>query len=191
MKNQIFKITTAFIFSLFLISMDVPKGWFVAGNKPKSYDMGLEKEAGSSRKNIATIKSVENEINGFGTLMQNALPKEFLGKRVKMTGEMKSSGVKSWAGFWLRVDDKTSKQSLAFDNMSERPIVGNSDWQMYGIVLDVPKEASNIAYGALLHGTGQIWFDNIKFEIVGKEVKTTGKSANKNSHPINLNFDSE
>ena len=90
---------------------------------------------------------------------------------------MKSSDVKSWAGFWLRVDQEKSKKPLAFDNMSERPVKGNSDWTKYEIVLDIPKEASNLAYGALLNGTGQIWFDNIKFEVVSKDEKTTGKNG--------------
>ena len=153
--------------------------------------MGVEKSIDEGKKNTATIKSIENEINGFGTLMQNSLPKEFLGKRIKMSGEMKSSDVKSWAGFWLRVDQEKSKKPLAFDNMSERPVKGNSDWTKYEIVLDIPKEASNLAYGALLNGTGQIWFDNIKFEVVSKDEKTTGKNGKQLARPTNLNFDTE
>ena len=65
-------------------------------------------------------------------------------------------------------------QFLSFDNMSDRPIVGTTDWKKYDIVLDVPNNASNIAFGALLSGTGQIWFEKLTFEIVDTSVKTTG-----------------
>ena len=86
---------------------------------------------------------------------------------------MKSQGVADWAGFWLRVDQEGSEQSLSFDNMHDRPIKGTTDWKKYEIVLDVPNNASNIAFGALLAGTGQIWFANINFEIVDNSVPTT------------------
>lgn len=59
--------------------------------------------------------------------------------------------------------------------MQGRPIKGTSGWKKYEIVLDVPNEASNIAFGALLNGTGQIWVDNVHFDIVGNSVPTTGQ----------------
>jgi hypothetical protein len=64
---------------------------------------------------------------------------------------------------------------LGFDNMSNRKINGNIDWTKYEIVLDVPTETISIAYGALLAGTGKIWFDDITFEIVDETVPTTNR----------------
>jgi hypothetical protein len=55
-------------------------------------------------------------------------------------------------------------------------------------VLDVPSEASNIAFGALLVGTGQIWFDNLKFEIVDNTGTVIGEPM-LNKAPINLDFE--
>jgi hypothetical protein len=122
--------------------------------------------------------------------MQNSLPDKYLGKRVRMTGVLKSKDVSDWAGFWFRVDRAGSKNTLAFDNMhdgnEDRSIKGTTEWKKYEIVLDVPNQATNLAYGALLSGTGQIWFTNINFEIVDNTVKTTDI---KNSTPTNLNFE--
>lgn len=178
---------TLFIATLFVaFSFDVPKGWIKAGSEPKKYEMSVENGAGRDGKSAATIKSLEKKITGFGTLMQNCLPDKYLGKRIKMSGYMKSKDVLSWAGFWLRVDQKDSKKPLSFDNMHDRVIKGTTDWQKYEIVLDVPANASNIAYGALLNGTGQIWFDDLTFEIVNDSVLTTG---NKPTEPQNLNFE--
>ncbi len=193
------KLMTGVLFiaiTITLFSFDLPTGWFKAGSDPKSYDMGIDKGAGQNGKNTATIKSNAKKIKGFGTLMQNCLPDNYLGKRVRMTGMVKTKDVSDWAGLWLRVDEKSSNNSPSFDNMKDgkkdRSIKGTTDWTKYEIVLDVPLNSSNLAYGALLVGTGQIWFDDIKFEIVDNSVATTGKDKEAmmpNKEPVNLDFE--
>jgi hypothetical protein len=176
-----------------LFSFDLPTGWFVAGSSPKSYEMGIDKRAGQDGKNAATIKSIEKEIDGFGTLMQESKPDRYLGKRVRMSGYIKSDNVGQWAGLWLRVDQAASKEPLSFDNMENRAVKGTTGWSKYEIVLDVPASASRLAYGALLVGTGQIWIDNLKFEIVDNSVKSTASISNAQSsvpnEPTNLDFE--
>jgi len=186
-KKTIVSVVILFVTSLALLSYDLPKGWHKAGSQPDKYDMGLDKGAGRNGKTVATIKSISHDITGFGTLMQQSLPDKYLGKRVRMTGYLKSEGVESWAGFWFRVDQAKSTNSLAFDNMYDRAVKGTSGWKKYEIVLDVPANASRLAYGALLDGSGQIWFDNINFEIVSERVPTTGRGTL--SQPQNLNFE--
>ena len=137
------------------------------------YNMGVDKDQ-PNHKSAATIKSIKKKIPGFGTLMQECIPGKYLGKRVKMTGYMKTAHVKRWAGFWFRVDQKGSKESLSFDNMHDRRVKGTTDWTKYELVLDVPENASMLAYGALIAGPGQIWFDDINFEIVENSIATTG-----------------
>ena len=178
--------------SAILLSFDKATGWFSAGSKPNSYEIGIDKGSGEDGKNAASIKSIETTVDGFGTLMQNFSPEKYKGKRVRMTGSMKSKDVKDWAGFWLRIDKAESKESLGFDNMQHRAIKGTTDWQKYEIVLDVPDEASNMAFGGLLSGTGQIWFDDLNFEIVDNSVPTTGKGGSKSDkpkEPSNLDFE--
>jgi hypothetical protein len=183
--------TTAFFFScifasfvLFAFDLDLPKDWHAAGSKPESYDMGLDKTGGRDGNPCATIQSKDKKIKGFGTLMQGASPNKYLGKRVRMTGYIKSADVVDWAGMWFRVDKDAS--SIAFDNMETRSLKGNNDWKKYEIVLDIAGDASQLAYGVLLSGTGKVWFDDIQFEIVGKEVPTTDMY---HPEPQNLNFD--
>lgn len=191
-------LTIAFLILLTtsLLSFDLPAGWFVAGSEPKSYAMGIDKGAGMDGKNAATILSTAKNIKGFGTLMQNCLPDNYLGKRVKLSAMVKTKDIANWAGIWFRVDDKESGESLGFDNLKDgkkdRSIKGTTDWAKYEIVLDVPLKSSNLAYGALLAGTGQIWFDNMQFEVVDKNVPTTGKNKEEmmpNKAPVNLDFD--
>ena len=203
--------------------MELPKGWFKAGDKPESYEMGVVKMPSCDftkdqkliiQKNdlivnpmtggkVATIKSTDKKIDGFGTLMQNCKPGNYLGNRVRMSGCMKTENVSDWAGLWFRVDGTSVRDFLAFDNMHDgkknRSVKGTHDWEKYEIVLDVPAGATNLAYGALLGGTGQIWFDHITFEIVDNSVPTTGytqKETNEkaperwgNDEPTNLDFE--
>lgn len=180
-------------------SSDLPFGWFKAGSAPDSYEMVIEKGAGLDGNNAATIISVENEINGFGTLMQTCSVSDYLGKRVRMSGYMKTKDISGWAGFWLRVDQKGSDVPLAFDNMHDgkenRSITGTTDWQKYEIVLDVPENAIQMAYGALEVGTGQIWFDNITIKVVDNSVPVTGIETDSYADnstvtaPVNLDFE--
>lgn len=199
MKSTLTKQITGILILLVaftLASFDTPIGWFRAGSAPESYDMGIDKGAGQDGKNAATIKSRVKKINGFGTLMQDCLPDNYLGKRVRMSGMVKTKDVSEWAGLWFRIDQKDSDRELGFDNMhdgkTDRSIKGTTDWTRYEIVLDVPVNASNLAYGALLVGTGQIWFDDIKFEIVDNSVPTTGGSTENQlpgKEPVNLDFE--
>lgn len=176
-----------------LLAFDTPTGWFRAGSKPNSYDMGVDKGAGQDGKNAATIRSIDKKIKGFGTLMQQIKPAKFLGKRIRMTGYVKSENVANQAALWLRIDQAGSQQPLAFDNMSNRPIKGTTAWTKYEIVVDVPVHASLMAFGALLSGTGQIWFDRIAFEIVEPTIPTTGMQKDNNplAEPVPVNLDFE
>jgi hypothetical protein len=190
-----------FAITVILFSFDLPTGWFKAGTKPNSYDMGIDKGAGQDGKNAATIKSIEQKIDGFGTLMQDCLPGKYVGKRIRMTGWLKTKDVSDWSGLWLRIDTKTPVKAVVFDNMyngkKDISVKGTTDWKKYEIILDVPDSASGMAFGALLVGTGQIWFDNLSFETVAPDVMTTGMEMETESskytphqkEPVNLDFE--
>jgi hypothetical protein len=182
--------------AVMLLSFDLPTGWFIAGSTPSDYEMGIDKGAGSDGKNAATIKSIGKKVKGFGTLMQDCLPDQYIGKRIRLSGKMKTKDVSGWAGFWLRLDEKETMNCLGFDNMKDgkkdRSITGTTEWNAYEIVLDVPEKTGNIAFGALLDGSGQIWFDDMNIEIVDESVPTTGTEeelSHVNKVPTNLDFE--
>lgn len=174
--------------SFTIINDQTIKGWFLAGSSPNSYEIGLEKNQERNSK-VAYLRSIEPEVNGFGTIMQNFMPKDFLGKKIKLTGYIKSKNIKKWAGMWMRIDGP-NKKTLGFDNMQDRPIKGTTSWTKYEIILKVPKEAVNLAYGVLASGTGEVLMDNFKFEIVDDHVKNTGhQGAIKLTKPTNVDFE--
>jgi hypothetical protein len=42
-------------------------------------------------------------------------------------------------------------------------------------VLDVPPQATNVAYGILLAGSGRVWLDGASIDKVDASVPTTGQ----------------
>jgi len=151
---------------------EVPQGWIRAGSKPKDYEMSLDSSILHGGRHSACLKSTVSNPNGFGTLMQQFDAENFRGKRVRLSGFVRSHEVTGWAGLWMRVDGKDRKV-LAFDNMYRRAIKGTSDWRNYEVVLDVPDTSEVISFGLLLDGAGQVWMDDLKFEAVGEDVGTT------------------
>ena len=57
-----------------------------------------------NKENAVYIKSKEENINGFGTLMQDFSADKYLNKRVRLSGYVKSKDVVQWAGLWMRID---------------------------------------------------------------------------------------
>jgi hypothetical protein len=175
-----------------LYSFEVPKGWYKAGSNPDQYEIGIDKGAGMDGTNAATIRSEGTRVRGFGTLVQNLKPGDFVGKRLRMSGYIRTADVAGWSGFWLRIDGAKAGDPYVFDNMSNRKIKGTTDWKLCEIIVDVPKKATNIAYGALLSGGGQLWFDNLTFEIVDESVPATIPYPKENApqnQPTNLSFE--
>lgn len=173
---------------VFAAGADMPAGWIKAGSHPGEYDVGLDTSVRrSGGKASATVKAIATDLHGFGTLMQTTVPGEYRGKRVRFSGYVKSENVRAgWAGLWLRIDGAAPAQPLGFDNMQQRPIKGTTDWKRYAIVLDVPDEATALAFGLLLAGDGQVWMDDLTFEVVPSSVPTTGGPS---LGPQNLDFE--
>jgi len=150
-----------------------PAGWGMAGSHPKEYEMTVDRATKHGGSASATIRYKEDDhATGFGTLIQTVKADEFRGKRLRLTGYVKSEGVADWAGLWVRVDGM-EKSPLAFDNMGDRKIEGATQWTKYSVVLDVPEDAAAIAFGVLLAGKGQVWLDDLAFDVVGPDVAST------------------
>jgi len=168
-----------------------PEGWFLAGSKSANYDTGIDASAPYLGHGSSFLKAKADQ-EGFGTLMQSFSAKDYAGKRLRLSGYVKSDSVTRWAGVWMRVDGPnsgTTPQTLAFDNMQNRPIKGTTDWQRYEVVLDVPDSAVGIAFGILLDGPGEVWLNSVQFDVVTTAVETTGRSPGLPDGPRNLSFD--
>jgi hypothetical protein len=159
--------TTLFALAAGSISK-LPEPWLLAGQNPEHYDIGLDSGETVSGRGGKFIRNIDGVDKSWGTLMQSIAAKNYVGQRLRFQAKVKTSDVKS-AGLWMRVD-KPDKRATAFYNSQDKPIVGSTGWQLRSVVLDVPADSSEIAFGVLLHGKGQVWLDELSLEVVGKDV---------------------
>ena len=161
--------------------------WFLAGSDRKNYVYAADTQTSHGNKLSQSLSCVKAEPEGFGTIMQDFVPTDYLGKRVRMSAWVKTAKVTGWAGLWMRVDG-AADTSLAFDNMGQRPIRGTTDWTRYEVVLDVAPGAKNLAFGLLLNGPGQTWLNDLQFEMVESSVAVTDTAGGPStSLPADLN----
>lgn len=167
------------------------KGWFLSGSNPYDYEMDVDHNH-VYQGNVSAILQSKNskKSNSFGTMMQQFNAKLYKNSRVKLSAFIKTESITESSGLWMRVDDKY-EDILQFDNMSDRPIKGTNNWNIYSVVLDVPEESEVISFGILLNGPGKVWIDNIKFTKVNKNVPSTNMNQRKDllDEPVNLSFE--
>jgi hypothetical protein len=174
---------------------ELPKAWIASGSHPQDYKMGIDPDTSHGGKSSGTIKSVSDHPAGFGMLMQTVSADKYRGRRLRLTGYVKSREVEQWSGLWMRVDGK-KYLPLAFDNMQDRPVKGTTEWQKVEIVLDVPEKAVSIAFGLMLMGGGQVWVDDIQLKTVSRDVRVTNllrmpATPPEAARPRSTNFETE
>ncbi|MCY8544591.1 helix-turn-helix transcriptional regulator [Bacillus vallismortis] len=169
------------------------KGWLLNGSHPFQYEMGVDRENVHQGKASGYLKSTMVQGNGeFATMMQQFKADRYLGKRLRLSSFIKTKGVQHFASLWMRVDS-AADDVLQFDNMSNRPITGTTNWNHYTIVLDVPENSAVISFGVLLSGPGQMWMDHVVFEEVDESVPSTNLEMPGEllDEPMNLSFEEE
>ena len=152
-----------------------PTEWKPAGNNPKAYEMSADPLLSYCNKPGAHVRSLSTATDEkFGTFMDVIPAAPYRGKRVRMRATAKTASVTGWSGLWLRIDD-ANRKVIDMDNMQDRALRGTLDWAPQAIVLDVPTDAAELAFGVLLSGDGEVWTKELVIEVVGTDVPTTGR----------------
>jgi hypothetical protein len=166
------------------VDTELPKPWFKNGQAPAVDEClaGVDSAIEAAGTSNLTLKC-EAQVGGFVGVMQNFSASDYIGQRIRFSALVKAQGVETWGGLWMRVDN-IERRTTAFDNMQRRPIKGTNDWAPYSVVLDVSRDAEGIFFGTILTGKGQLWISDLRFEVVGPDVPTTG--VEQSSQPGNL-----
>jgi hypothetical protein len=165
----------------------VPAGWHVAGNAPQDFQFSVdptEKWNGHPSALIAAKPGVVS--NGFGTLMQTIRADDYRGARLRLSGYLKTEDA-ARAQMWMRVDG-TDRSVKAFDNMDDRPVVATKDWGRYEIVLDVPPDSLDVAFGFLLSQQGKVWGADFHLDRADASAAVTSAQVALPKEPANLDF---
>ncbi len=146
---------------------ETSKDWEIFGNG--EYKIAYDQITFQHGIVSGSIESIDDK--GDFKALSYKIPYGFSGKKIKLTGYIKTENVAGgWAGLWMRIDPQ-----VAFDNMQSRGITGTTDWKKYDIELDLINSAKTIVVGGLLVGTGKMWVDNLSVTIDGKPLDKAPK----------------
>ena len=158
-------------------SVAAPPGWHAILSRPGDYAVGTEPTRRPDGKGWvgATVRATTADPDGDGILQQSVRADQYRGRRVRLTGWVRTEmGALSGQGrLWVRVDGTPG--TLTSDYMMARPITGTRGWSEYAVVVDVPTDAVGITFGFALTGPGQLWLDDLRLDVVGTEVAVTGQ----------------
>src|SRR5256714_3040217 len=154
----------------------VPTGWQAVTDGSGEYMVtadGARRDGGQGFAG-ATIKANVESPRGSAMLAQSIRADAYRGKRVRLTGFLKTIGVnEGTVVLFMRVDGDGVVQTS--DYMQNRPLMLTTDWSRQEIVLDIPRTAIGFTYGFLLGGSGQAWLDDVQIDVVGTDVPVTGQ----------------
>ncbi|GBC05376.1 hypothetical protein RclHR1_00620016 [Rhizophagus clarus] len=173
------------------VSYELPAEWFRAGNSSQDYEMGLDYTIFYGKAPSGFIKSRANFSEyGFGILMQEFFPKDYLGKQVRLTCTMKYNNVLGWTGILIQVYSINGM----YDDMRNRKITGTSGWKEINSIVNVPEDTTVLAFGILLSGEGTVWLDECSFELMEDAffpfsiVNPNDGNSGLPTYPTNLSF---
>lgn len=177
-----------------------PVGWFKQKYGDGDVEIGLSKLSRKGTPLSAFVK-VDGAING--SLLQAVHADAYVGKRVKLSGSVKTEALAGTATLFFRTD-AGRELTVCHDYMEGRELTGTNDWTECECVIDIPEGSDNIYIGGVVNGDGTAWFKDFALTEVTADTATTGKhgklkknkksatSAQKKSlpaEPLNLDFE--
>jgi RNA polymerase sigma factor (sigma-70 family) len=94
------------------------------------------------------------------------------GKHIHVTCWLKTKDVQGWAGAFVIIIGMDGRH-LQYDDMSDRPIRGTTDWQQYEVVTDLPNGPCIIYFGPDLYGPGELWGDDFQIDLAPAGTPST------------------
>ena len=142
-----------------------PDGWYLRAHT--GYKVGVDTVVNEkSGKHPVVVESIDDAAEYQPLTL--SLKYNYVGKKITLSGYIKTENVSEngFVGLWMRIDPQ-----IDFDNMHDREINGTSDWTRYEITLDLnPSKTTAIDFGAMIIGSGKVWFDDLKVTVDGKDL---------------------
>ena len=101
------------------------------------------------------------------------LPVDFGGRRIQLSGFVRTEDVTGFAAIWMRLDGGAG--SLAFDSLQKLNVQGTTDWKEYAVTVPVHPDGRILYFGFLLSGAGKAWADDLRLLVDGKPIAEAPK----------------
>lgn len=155
----------------------LPPNWHLVGEHTSLYQAGIDLTNIESVIGAKTLRFTGNrpELDSIGRISQSINASVYGGKRLRFSGRVRTIDVNISAGLFVTAQ-AANHDTLASDEMNDRPITGTSYWSQYDVVIEIPNDTAVIAFGLRLTGAGQVWVDKMSMEVVGDNIPVTTKS---------------
>lgn len=140
----------------------------VAGASPDYVARVIPDDGGGSAG--VALESLTGLADRFGVLMQSFPAEGLIGERLRLEANVATRQVSGRAALWYRIDSKDN--SLAFDNMMDRPISGTTGSRLVGLEMKVPEGAQTIHFGLLLSGSGAMNARQLRLVLGADDART-------------------
>jgi hypothetical protein len=94
-------------------------------------------------------------------ISQTVEAKPFIGAKVRLSADLATDcEEESFGALFLSVSN--AERMIAYDNMQDRPVRGERDFQTESVILEVPAEAEEISFAIWVAGNGILRAKNIQ-----------------------------
>jgi hypothetical protein len=136
----------------------------ITGGSPEDYELGLDRKTLFDGKPTVYFGARTSSPKGFGAIIHSVEARPYVGRMVELSGFLKTEGAEGSASLWMRIDGPSGM--LKIDSMSDRKILGQTDWTEYRISMPVPIEAEKIAVGIINGWNGQVWGTRFRIQAI-------------------------
>jgi len=144
-----------------------PEGWTAIQHAgPLSY--AFKRDADVRHGDTASLRVDNVGPEPFGAVFQQLSAAALRGKTVRLTAWLRTRGVTgsgTGGGAVLTLQAMQSGALLAHEHMAETPVKGTTDWTRCEITLAIPRTADQVEIGAMLHGPGTMWLDDVELAV--------------------------
>lgn len=119
---------------------------------------------------VAFLRSTRRHPSGYAVLCQWLRADDYLGKRVRISGEVRRTGKLAEGSLYAHLDTRTN---YAYWNVAEDGMNAGRHWRRFSIVIDVPVDGQGILFGGWLDGPGALWLADLRVGVVGEDVPLT------------------
>lgn len=145
-----------------------------------AYQAGIDHKVVHTGHASLFLKSDSGDARGYSA-RQRIRADLFRGKRIRLSGWVKSDKAPQGGALWLRIDMENGDYVL--DSMLE---LSGRDWARVQLVAEVPPDAAGISFGLRMLGAGQIWCDDLTFDTVPLNTPTTTIERRKDKTATNV-----
>jgi RNA polymerase sigma factor (sigma-70 family) len=157
------------------------KGWTFRAGPSENFDWGIDTNMVYQGKPCFFLKT-ESWIKG--VLQQAFEAYEYRGKRLRLSGFLKTEQVESsplWGSFkggiTLGLQIEGINEKLRQVSAREHPLQGTHDWTRHELEVDVPQESISVEFGLVFTGRGQVWLSDVQLEVVDENASVSPPQA--------------